>query len=183
MRFAAYKAELVCDGKNLYAYIDDIPGQIFSRPAPERMTMRNVLPDWAIMMEMNAGFARGMPQIPLLLETSRSTCCGRPGEPELSEPGEIGGHDCYRVKVKSPDGTATYWIDQQTYVLRRIVLPTERLREIMSQEGPISSVSVVADFTGAKLMAKIKPETFEFEVPKDVKTALISSFRRTWASC
>ena len=39
----------------------------------------------------------------------------------------------------------------------------------MSQEAPISSVSLVADFTGAELGGEIKPETFEFEVPKDVK--------------
>ena len=170
IRVGAYKAEVVCNGKTLYAYITNIPGQVMSRPAPERITMRNVLPDCATMMEMNGGFAHGMPQIPLLLgDNPLDMLLGDQGEPELSEPGEIGGHACYRIRVKSPDGTATFWIDQQTYVLRRIVLPTERLRELMSQEGPISSVSVVAEFTGAKLDGEIKPEAFEFAVPKDVK--------------
>ena len=172
LRFQAYKAELVCNGKTLYAYISDsdMSGQVLRRPAPERMTMKNVLPDWAIMMEMNGGFAHGMPQIPLLLgKEPLDMLLGDQGAPELSEPGDIAGHGCYRVKVKGPDGTATFWIDRENYVLRRIVLPTERLREVMSQEAPISSVSLVADFTGAELGGEIKPETFEFEVPKDVK--------------
>ena len=105
------------------------------------------------------------------------------GEPELSEPGQIDGRDCYRVKFKGPDGAATFWIDQQTYVLRRIVLPTERLREMMSQDGPISSVSVVADFTGAELNGEVDPKAFEFEVPKDAQAGRVPRRRRTWANC
>jgi outer membrane lipoprotein-sorting protein len=170
LRFRAYDAELVCNGKTMFAYVKDTPGQVFNRPAPERMTMRNVLPDWAVMMAMNTGFAHGMPQIPLLLDKEPlKMLVGDEGQPELSEPGEIDGHACYRVKVNNPDGVATFWIDEETYVLRRIVMPTERLRELMSQEAPVSSISLVADFAGAQLNAKIKPEAFEFEVPKDAK--------------
>ena len=113
VRIRAYKAELVCDGKTLYAYVQRCARQVFSRPAPERLTMTNVQPDLVVMTAMNRGFAGGMPQIPLLFGKDPLDMLLRDlGEPELSEPGQIGGHDCYRVKFKSPDGAATFWIDQ-----------------------------------------------------------------------
>ena len=87
-------------------------------------------------------------------------------EPQLSESGEIQGRQCYRVKLKGRDGTATFWIDQETFALRRIVLPTEGLREAIGQERPIDSLSVVADFTNARLDGTVDPKAFEFEVPK-----------------
>jgi len=170
LHIRAYKAELVSDGQQLHAYVRYVPGQILSRPAPKRLTMTNVQPDWAVRMAMTQGFAGGMPQIPLLFGRDPLDLLLRDlGEPELSEPGQIGGHDCYRVRLKGPDGVATFWVDQKSYVLRRIVLPTDTMREAMSQGGPIGDLSVVADFTGAQLDGDVDPKAFEFEVPKDAK--------------
>ena len=166
----AYKAELVCDGKTLYAYRRDLPGQVLSRAAPEQLTMTNVQPDLVVNTGMMEGVAGGMPQIPLLFDDKAFDMFLRElGEPEMSEPGKIDGHDCYRLKFRPPNGEATFWIDQQSYVLRRIVLPTDALRQDMSQAGPIGSISVVADFTGAKFDSDVDPNAFGFEIPKDVK--------------
>ena len=81
----------------------------------------------------------------------------------------IDGRDCYRVKIKWPDDMATFWIDRETYVLRRLVLPTNGMRQAMSQQEPIDNLSIVADFTSARIDAKIDPKAFEFEVPRDAE--------------
>ena len=44
-------------------------------------------------------------------------------------------------------------------------LPTEKLRQANSQERPIDSLSVVADFTNAQLNGDVDPKAFQFEVP------------------
>lgn len=170
LRIRAYGAEVVSDGEKLYAYRRDIPGQIFSRAAPEQLTIRNVQPDLAVTMALTQGFAGAMPQVPLLFGKDQLDGLVRDlGEPELAEPGQIGGRDCYRVKLKGPDGIATAWIDQKTYVLRRMVLPTDSLRKAMSQDTAITNISVVADFTGAELNGKVDPNAFKFDVPQDAK--------------
>lgn len=170
LRIRAYGAEVVCDGQKLYAYRRDIPGQIFSRAAPEQLTMKNVQPDLAVMMAMTQGFAGAMPQIPLLFGKDQLDGLLRDlGEPEMSEPGHIDGNACYRVKLRGPDGIATIWIDQKTYVLRRIVLPTDSLRKAISQDGAVGNISVVADFTGAKLNGEVDPNAFKFDVPAEAK--------------
>jgi peroxiredoxin len=166
----AYAAEMVCDGQNLYAYVRHLPGQVLSRPAPKQWTLRNIHPDMLIMDRMTQGFAGSMPQIPLLFGKNALDVFLRDmDEPKLVEPGEINGRECYRVKLKSPDGVATFWVDQQSYALRRIVFPTDGLRAAMSQDSPIDNISLVADFTGAELNGDVNPEAFQFEVPKDAK--------------
>jgi peroxiredoxin len=170
LHVSAYKAEMVCDGDKAYGYVRFVPGQVFTRPAPEKWTMRNIHPDMLIARAMTQGFAGSMPQIPLLLgENVLDVLLRDLGEPELDEPGEIGGHECYRVKLRSPDGVATFWVDKESYTLRRVVLPTDSLRAAMSQDAPISNLSVVADLTGATLNGPIDGKAFQFEVPKDAR--------------
>lgn len=172
LHVTAYRTEMVCDGDKLYAYMRNIPGQILNRAAPEKWTLGNIHPDYIIREDMRArGFAGAVPpQIPLLLADNAMDMLLRDmGEPELIEPGEINGHDCYRVRLNSSMGPATFWVDKETFVLRRMVLPTDGLRAAMSQDGPISNLSIVADFTGAELNGNIPSKAFEFEVPQDAR--------------
>jgi hypothetical protein len=60
-------------------------------------------------------------------------------------------------------------IDQETYALRRLVLPTDDLRRAMERERPIDKLSLVADFIGASFNGKIDPRAFQFQVPEGAK--------------
>ena len=42
--------------------------------------------------------------------------------------------DCYRVRIVRRDGSEVLSIDQETYVLRRLVLPTDGLRQAMMRQ-------------------------------------------------
>ncbi len=113
------------------------------------------------------GIAGPLPQLMLLLSDKPLENLLRDAdEPTLVEPGQIDGHDCYRVQIKRPDGTATFWIDQQKHVLRRIGLPVDDLRQAISREQPVENLSLVAEFTGAQLNGKIDSAAFTFEVPQ-----------------
>lgn len=169
VRIRSYKTELVSDGKTIYAYCRNIPGQVFSRPAPDRIEIRHIQPDVMINRGMMHPIAGNLPQVFLLFEKEPlKELLKAIGEPTLAEPGQIAGRDCYRLEFKGNAGVTTFWIDQKTNVLRRAVLPTDALRQEIGQGGQIDNVSVVAEFSGAELNGDVDPKAFEFEVPKDV---------------
>ncbi len=170
VRLQAYMAMLVCDGKKIYAAIKALPGQVVVRDAPPRVTLKTLFSDRILTSALTQGIAGAMPQLVLLLADDPMKALLRDAaEPALSESGQIAGRDCYRVQIKQPEGTATYWIDQETFVLRRIVLPTDEIRQAISEEQPVDRVSAVAEFPGAQIGGKVDPKAFTFEVPKDAE--------------
>ena len=129
IRVQAHQAMLVCNGKNLYASIEDLPDQVLVRRAPIRISMKTLYFDRILAMALTQGIGGPMPQPTLLLADEPIKALLRDDEkPELLESDKIDGRDCYRVQVKWPEGAATFWVDQETFVLRRIVLPTEEIR-------------------------------------------------------
>ena len=106
LRMQAYGAKVVCDGKRLFASLDDVPGQVLSREAPARLTLPAVLSDWSLTVAVAQGFAGAMPQLMLLLGDAplddllrdvRATAIGRAGpnrRPRLRsrESGRAGRH-------------------------------------------------------------------------------------------
>ena len=170
LRAKVYQATVVCDGENLHASLRNLPQQVVARKAPEKLGLRAIYSDGVLGAAMNQGFAGGSPQLVLLLgDDPLKSFLQDAGEPDLKEPGTIGEWPCYRVQVQRPEGTLTLWIDQQTFVLRRIVLPTDEMRQAMSEGGEVQSISLVADFDGAELNASVDPKAFQFDVPADAK--------------
>ncbi len=170
VRLQAYQAMLVCDGTKLYAAIESMPGQVVVKQAPPRVTMKTLYADRMLAVALTRGIAGAMPQIMLLLaDEPIKALLSDTEEPELSKSGQIEGRDCYRVQLRRPDGMITFWIDQETFILRRVVLPTDEIRQAIGQQGPVDRVSLVAEFSGAQIDGKIDPKAFEFEMPKDVE--------------
>ncbi|MEN6449400.1 MAG: redoxin domain-containing protein [Thermoguttaceae bacterium] len=171
IRVEAYAGRLVCDGKHVFAAVERLPGQVLLTDAPSRLVLRSVFRDFVLTDALNSGFAGMMPQVMLLLgEKPMDALLDGGEEPVLSDSEQIDGRDCYRVKVaRDGIGTTTFWIDQKTFVLRRVVLPTDQYRQMMNQEQPIDHMSMIADFPGAALDAPVEPAAFKYEVPKDAK--------------
>ena len=167
IRVQAYQAMLVCDGKKLYGSLESQPGQVLERPAPRRLTLRSLFADRVLAMGLAQGVAGPMPQLLLLLadEPMKALLQDSTEDPTLSEPGEIDGRKCYRVQLKRSFGTTTFWVDQENFILRRVAMPTDEIREHIGGEQPVDRVSLVADFPGAQIDGKIDPKAFAFEVP------------------
>lgn len=170
LRLEAYQAMVVCDGTTFFAAIKDIPNQVLQRPASGRVSIGSLLTDPMLAEAWSQGFGGAMPQVLLLFgKDPMENLLSDTEEVAVSEPGEIDGRACYRLRIERPEGVATFWIDQKTFVLRRVFLPTDIIRRELSREGQVESISLVADFVDAQLDGKVAPKAFQFEPPKDAE--------------
>ncbi len=174
LRLEAYQATVVCDGKDFFAEIKDVPNYVLRKPAPERLTIDTLFTDPVLAEAWAQGFGDAMPQVLLLLgENPMKNLMSGVEEVAVLEPGEIEGRAYHRLRMSRPDGLATFWIDQETFVLRRLVMPTDAIRRELSRRGPVESISRAADFVNARLDGKVVPGTFEFKPPKGAKAMKI----------
>ncbi len=166
IRVEACQGMLVSNGADLFAAIEELPNQVVLRKSPTRITMKTIYGDRILAMGLTQGIGL-LPQAVLLLATEPMKDLMRDaGQPELLVSRAVDGHDCYRVRLTKPEGDATFWVDQKTFLLRRLELPTDQiLREIRNSQ-PVDRVSLVADFTGASIGEKVDPKAFAFEVPE-----------------
>ncbi|MEN6558618.1 MAG: TlpA disulfide reductase family protein, partial [Thermoguttaceae bacterium] len=170
IRLQSQFAVLVCDGKKLFAAVEGQPDQVLERAAPSKVSPQTLLADQVLAGALMQGLGGPMPQIALLMvDDPIGRYLQDADPPTLSEPGQIAGDDCYRVKVRRPDGVTTFWIDQKTFLLRRLVMPTDDLLREIREQQPVDHVSLVADFTGARIDAAVDPKAFEFEAPSGAK--------------
>lgn len=167
-RLHAYQAMAASNGEKFVALLDRLPDQAVVRKAPLRCSLTTVFDaEPTLAMVIGRGIAGHPPQVLLLLhdEAVKILLHGATEKPELAEPGEIDGRLCYRVNIKFPDGTLVLWIDQQTLVLRRAVLPTGGLHRQLSAEGQVERLSLVVELTAAQLNGPIDPKLFELAPP------------------
>jgi thiol-disulfide isomerase/thioredoxin len=172
LRMEAYSAKLVIDGDKVYASIADLPGQVLEKSAPATLTRKTVYSDRLLAAASCNDFAGAAPQLLLLLDDKAIDILLHDAEePKLGEPGEIDGRSYHRVQVRMFNDLAVFWVDKETLVLRRMILPTNAIRnEIMTETGSqVDSLSIVADFTGAQLNGPIDATAFQFAVPSDAE--------------
>lgn len=183
LRMHLYQAILVSDGEQLRGTLADVPGQVLSQPAPASVTLKDLYSIPAMGEAISQGAAGGSLPLALLVEDGALAEALKDAEkPQLLSADEIGGRACHRIQIKRPDGVLVFWIDQETLVVRRMEYPIEGLRRQMEeqpqapgQDAPkVSSLSLVADFTGARLDTKIDGVAFQFEMPEGAQ--LVESF-------
>ncbi|HEX3657672.1 MAG TPA: redoxin domain-containing protein [Pirellulales bacterium] len=176
LRMNVYACNLVCDGKRLQAAIEELPGQVLSVPAPERLTTSDVFRNGTLYTAMAEQVAGGPIQVALLLD-DEPPVPGLAGDPvpKLLEPMKHPDGPCYRVQLEGDDGKLVFWIDRNSFVLRRMELPTKALYDVLAQQAKISDLSVVADFKGARFDQSVDPVAFQFVVPEGAK--LVDDFR------
>lgn len=170
IRLHRYQAIVISDGANLRATIADLPGQVYDAPAPDKLQRENLYADEILgnLLTRNVG-AESIQLGLLLLPDPLQTVLQGAQEPKLLEPQTIDDNDCYVVEVARSDGRFVFYIDQRSYVLRRMKYPVEQLKKQISEQEqvPISEVSLVAEFKGARLNGKIDELAFRLELPAD----------------
>ncbi|MEE8451554.1 MAG: redoxin domain-containing protein [Thermoguttaceae bacterium] len=170
LRMSVYQAMVVCDGQKFRAAILDLPDQVLERDAPDPLTLPSIHSDEALNYVLQAGFAGPPPQLLFLLGDDPLKMLLEGAEVTmLAEPGRIADHDCYRVQIKRKDGDAVFWVDRESYVLRRIEYPTQALIRELRKGGRVDQVTLVAEFASAKFNGRIDPVAFQFEVSADAK--------------
>jgi len=171
LRVEVYQAMIVSDGETVRAALQDLPGQVAERPAPEEITVADLEYDDVLTKAWMAGaFAGSPPQLTLLLaEDPVAMLTQDMQKSTLSEPAAIDGQPCHRLQFERPDGTGVFWIDQRTLVLRRLEYPTDQIRRAYSQGATVGEVTLVAEFEGARFDQPIDPVAFQFEVPEGAR--------------
>jgi len=166
LRLHCYSASIVCDGKLLQAAIDELPNQVLSLSAPATLTTSEIYANDMLANALAYGPASGPIQLALLFDPKPLDPILNNGEePKLLEAKPIDGDRCYRVEVKRPDGTFTFWVDDESYVLRRIEFPTDAFEKELSKQGPISNLSLVVELKGARINQPVDDVAFRFEPP------------------
>lgn len=172
MRIEAYAATLVVDGKQVIGRIaspdtNDLDGQVLVLDAPAELTIDAILEyNSALRGELSNSSIWPFP-IDLLLNANRVDESFRAAEKVAVLPSKtLEGRECHVVQLENEDGTQVWWIDKESFVLRRFEHPVANFARVF-RVNP-SEVSLVSDFTGAELSAA-GDERFHFEIAEDAK--------------
>ena len=171
LRLHAYRAIVVCDGQRLRATVGELPNQVLDREAPKDLTIPAVFSDPVLNVELSQGVVGAPLQLGLLLDKDAFDSVLKDAKPPaLIEAQQVDDRPCYGVEIEQESGALTFWIDQKSFVLRRIDFPTGPLRERFEQNGAkVTGLSLSTEFKGAKLDPKIDDVAFQFELPSDAK--------------
>jgi outer membrane lipoprotein-sorting protein/outer membrane protein assembly factor BamB len=182
LRLECYGARVVCDGANFWASVDGVPDLVLKIPAPEKLTVEDVIRDPQLYSTLVQGPGGAPVQIGLLLTdgTIQQFLQDAMQPPKLIAPEVMDGHPCNRIQVDKQDGNVTLWIDQQDNILRRIELPTVAQAQLPGIDAPVSNVTTTIDFTNASFQAP-GGEAFKFAVPDNAKltTQLVEEVQPT----
>lgn len=178
LRLIAYQGGLVSDGQLVWGYIQELPNQITTRDAPAELTIESIFTDAMLTTAMTQGWTQAFswlpPQVILLFaDDPLATLLDGAEPPEMLAADAIGTDQCYRIRLKRPDGSAIIWIDQQSRVLRRFEYPVSELNMALSG-GRIQGLSMIAEFANARLDGQIDAAVFTFEAPPN--SSAVESF-------
>lgn len=173
LRLHLFNAELVSDGEKIWADMAAIEGQVLSVPAPEKLSANTINIDPVLTQELTR-FIGGPLQLLLLLEPdATATLLNGAKPPTLLEDQSLteessGEHECRRVEIQRPDGRFILWIDADTFLLRRVELPSSLAAREIGSAGA-DEFEMAAEFSRARLDAKIPPEAFSYKVSPEAK--------------
>ena len=169
-----YQAVVACDGREMRAFIKDLRDQVLVKEMQSPLTMKGLYSDRVLNMVLSQGVAGDPPQLMMLLgEHPAASLLRQVKEPTLLAPAEIDGREYDRVSLLRHDGTAVFWIDRQTHLLRRLEYPVDDLRRDLASRGHVDRVVLTADFVGARVDEAVDAKTFALQVPpgaEQVKT-------------
>jgi thiol-disulfide isomerase/thioredoxin/outer membrane lipoprotein-sorting protein len=174
IRVQAYRGTAVCDGKKLWAFVDDRPDQILQGDALPELSLDWLFRDQELAKAMADGFTLPFSWAPLqtvllLANNPLQTFLREAEKPQVIGVGKIDARTCYKIQVKRPDGKMVFWIDKESSILRRFEYPTEGLNQSMAG-GQIRDFTMVAEFVDAAIDDKVDSNAFQFQMPEGSRT-------------
>ena len=170
-RLHLFDAGIVIDGKQIWATVRHVAGQILQQPAPNSFVLE-LLPQDPILAE---AMHRGLPLLqptPLLLlanpDALEVLLLGAEA-PEMLAEDETQERQCYRVQIKRPTSSQVLWIDKESLLLRRIDYAGAEIQRRLNPDGQLSNLKVWVEFSGAQLNPDFKTDPFQFSVPPEAR--------------
>jgi|GEM_PF-979841 len=175
LRLRAYQLSLSVDGEKLRARVADestnnIGNQLLVRHAGDGTSLNDLYED-SLVKDVLTGGRGGQPvQLELLMQEKPLQAFLKEGVSlEKMSAARIEGHLCDRLAVKTVDGRYELWIDQQQFLLRRLVYPAESFVRDMLEDPQISDVQLVAELRSAELNPQLGQNEFALRVPEAAK--------------
>ena len=182
LRMQVHEGILVSDGHEMWAYIATLPNQVLRRDVPGELALESIFFDHLLTAAMGQGASQlfswvPLQQILLLADDPLKTLLFQTDRLQMLDPALIDQNTCYRVVAGRPDGKAVFWIDQESYVLRRFEFPSDQLKPMIEREfggRPIKDFALVVDLADARFDDKIDPNAFKFQAPPEAD--IVESF-------
>lgn len=170
----AFQASVRCDGKEWRAIITDeasgnVDGQVLVRPAPASITSTDIATDPLLYDIITSQLQRQPIQLELLLESAGLAAAldGKVACQKLTDE-KLAGSMCFRIEVPSPGGSFVFWVDQQTFLLRKLIYPAESLLPGLVLDSTVSDVELSAELIGAKF-EPVADSLFTLQLPAGAK--------------
>lgn len=165
------KVGVACEGERLRAFISDLPGQILDLPAPEALERQTLQADPELAAALlPVPIENLFPQLDLLLATDESPARFFAGAKVAFLPSQsLDETPCYRLQLRRPSGNYVAWFDKESYLLRKLEIPTEQVRQQTDPDGVLSRLKLWIDFSDARGDTKIASEAFEMEIPEEAE--------------
>ncbi len=176
----AYQLTLASDGENIHAIVADqqtadLDGQILMCPTPPELQLDSLYGDPVVLNAVAGGMGGPPVTLELLMGEKPLDEVFQPGtRREMLDDQEIRGHACYRIGATLAEGPLVFWVDRQSYVLRRLEYPSEELARQMAEGMNCSDVTLMAEFRDAVIDGPLYKSEFKFDVPAGAK--LVSRF-------
>jgi outer membrane lipoprotein-sorting protein len=173
LRLVCYDAMAVSDGQLFHASVKGIPNLVLEIPAPNPLTIEDVLRDPQLQAALVQTPAGPPVQLHVLLreDTAAQLMLNATSPAKLLPAEPIDGRYCNRIEITKPDGKLVLWIDQQDNLIRRIALPTDEFKKQLNEGGPVSNVSLTINLDKAQINRPIDELAFKFEVPENATKA------------
>lgn len=169
LRVHAYQADIVCDGNELMAHVaapgtNEMGRQVLLVPAPPVLTLETLLADPILQSAVTGGAGRLPIQLELLFaKNPLAAVLPDTVEKRLLRATRVEGHPCHGVEAVTGEGRFVFWIDQETFLLRRLEYPAEIVPADLGAVKPRLS----AEFRHARFASTGFAETFLVSVPQD----------------
>ncbi len=171
----AYQLTLASDGQKIHAIVADqqtadLDGQILTKAAPAQLRLDTLYDDPVVLNAVAGGMGGPPVTLELLMGEKPLSEVFAPGSSrEMLDDDVIRGHACYRIQARLPEGPLVFWVDRESFVLRRLEYPSEQLARQMAEGMNCSDVTLMAEFRDAVIDGPLYKKEFEFHVPPDAK--------------
>ncbi|MBI3839603.1 MAG: redoxin domain-containing protein [Planctomycetia bacterium] len=164
-RVHSLQASVVGDGQKLRATADSLSDQVLVLPVPEQLSAEIFSADELLESSMRGQIGLGLPQISLLLDADPLKTLAEGDKPVVLEDATFQDEMCHRVSVQGPQGTAVFWIDRKSHLLRKYEFPSAEFKQNFS----LAKCSIWAEFNGAQTNTVIAADAFKMEIPASAK--------------
>ena len=175
LRVDAFHLTLVSDAQSpdrlLQAKVADaesnnIDNQWVARLAPAEISLETLAADPILFSQLTGRFQRPPVQLELLLTSNPLATLFQSEVPlNLLPEKAIADRLCYCVEAKAAEGTFTFWIDHETWLLRRLEYPAKALLPDLAADPQVTDAALSVDLVDATFSPLADALDFAFEIP------------------